>query len=84
MVIGFQLEGFLSSSTVFGIRLVLHSLALLGIVCPYNFFGITTISWKVTFLSQLVLSPRCEENGLNKTIGSRSRSEKEDQSNMTG
>ena len=84
MVIGFQLEGFLSFFTVFGIRVALHSLALFGIYVPIIFLVSPLYHGKSTFLSQLVLSPRCEENGLNKTIGSRSRSEKEDQSNMTG
>ena len=47
VVIGCQLEEFLSSSTVSRIRAVLHSLTLSSILCPHHLLSIAAISWKV-------------------------------------
>ena len=43
IVIGRQLEGLFNSSTDFGIRVVLHSLALSGILCPHYLLSIAAI-----------------------------------------
>ena len=59
IVIGCQSDGFLRLSTVLGIRVVLHSLALSGMLFLYHLFRIAVISSNINnFKSDRVIKSR--------------------------